>query len=496
MTQSKVIRPLGGLEQYSSSRHSLGFYSCVAGTCRYTLSTRPKDDPNPQHIFQQAVEDIVLALPSLRVGIKDEDSKTPKFVQLEHLDLPYHLEWAEESAHHEQADQEVLLRKLADRHSNAFADLEQRPPWRLTCVRSYSPSVAGPDTGVCTVDAIFAVHHAIADGLSTAVFHSHLLEVLNKRLSSTASSSSTSPDDGTIAFPDELDLPPPVDTILSFKLSWSFFLSTLWNEFGPAWLSGAAPSPPWTGRPITQEPSRVALRALQIPALVLSGVLAACRAHSVSLTPLLHAVILSSLAKRIPENEAQSFIAQTPINLRPSLKIMNAEKLMGTHITGENHLFDKATLGLFRSQADDVGDAEEYIWSTAAAVKAQLQRRLKTIPQDDQLGLLPYVSDWRQRWLKTLGRPRSVTWEISNIGSMPSNSETAGHWHITQAMLTQSANVAGPAFNVNVAGVRERGVTITLSWQESIVEIEIMEGLATDLGEWLRRIAGTEAGGL
>ena len=62
-------------------------------------------------------------------------------------------------------------------------------------------------------------------------------------------------------------------------------------------------------------------------------------------------------------------------------------------------------------------------------------------------------------------------------------------WRIVHSIFTQSANIAGPAFSVNISGVKDSGITITVCWQDEVVTTELMEGVAVDLQRWLEKIA-------
>lgn len=169
-------------------------------------------------------------------------------------------------------------------------------------------------------------------------------------------------------------------------------------------------------------------------------------------------------------------------------------KLIGSYVTGQEHRFEEATLNSLRTRRDDVKKTEEDIWTVARSVKADIQTRLALIPRDDIVGMLSWVSDWHARWLKMVGRPRDITWEVSNLGSMAGTStedSNEGEWKITQSVFTQSAIVAGAGFSVNVCSVKEMSLSITLCWQESIVETALMEAVAEDLHSWLRRISNS-----
>ena len=62
------------------------------------------------------------------------------------------------------------------------------------------------------------------------------------------------------------------------------------------------------------------------------------------------------------------------------------------------------------------------------------------------------------------------------------------YWTITHSILTQSAGIAGPAFGVNVAGVKESGISISISWQDTVMKTELMEDVVQALHSWFAEI--------
>ncbi|KAK5173303.1 uncharacterized protein LTR77_001984 [Saxophila tyrrhenica] len=492
MNESREIRPLGLLEVYSSSRHSLGFYRCVANTCRYTFRTPAGD---VQADFRKGLKDVIQALPALQVGIRDEASTRPVFVLAESVKLSNHLQWRQSSAETPDAQVDDLRKTLEWQHGKEWPDLANRPPWTVICSEYQSRAATGSRESFVDVDVTFAVHHAVADGLSTSVFHSRLLESLNKQLS--GGSAGGEKDE---AVGQEMTLDSPLEELASIKPSWLFLLRVLWTEFwndaGPRNPFAAPVKPPWTGAVISTEPQEVNIRLLQFPSEVASGAIVQCKAHNVSLTTLVHGIVAYSFSRQLPTEAAESFVAQTSISFRPYMSgETDSQNLMGTYVTSKHHLIPASTVGAMRSAADDQEQSTAEIWKLASSIKTELDQRLTTLPNDDHVGLLPYVNDWRERWKNMLGKPRDVTWEVSNLGVMSGElgaetGEEASKFEITQTTLTQSANVAGVGFSVNMASMKGGVLSVSLCWQEGVVDAEVMDGVKEDLEVLLKRIGG------
>ncbi len=456
-------------------------------TCRYTVHQSLAEARDLPIVFRQALKNALLRLPFLQVGIRDEDTKSPKFTQVSTLRLSNHYQWQTLLAEAKGDYESSLVRILEAQHDLPFPNTREQPSWRAICVERPRESESSAKLSTRDVYVIFAVHHSLMDGTSASVFHETMLEALNS-----LTHSEEIPD--VVALESKPDIPPCVEDVVPFRISWSYFLGILWKEFAPSWLRGRQPPPPWTGSPATMSPRDLYIRMIQIPSSQLGQVLAMCRKRGTTLTPLIHAMVVASAARAIPreQREGRGFSASTPINLRPFMIMPGmgksaVSKLMGTYVTSQDHNFDGDTVAAFDASAGNLEKTEEEIWSVAKAVKAELQRRLDIEPNDDITAMLSYVSDFHAWWLKKVGGVRNSTWEISNVGSL-SGLGGGGDWKITQSIFTQSANFTGPAFSVNVSGIRETGITITLCWQKDVVKTEIIEQIGEGLRTWFEII--------
>ena len=481
----------GNSEIYSSSRHALGFYKCVANTCRYSVPLARLRGQAVRDVLETAVANVVLDTPSLSVGIVGQDTSAPRFVQRRSVNLEDHFEYLERANADSDIQDTALIDILEAQHDRSWPGIENRPPWKLTAIVRGGAS----EDGLLVLDAVFAVHHAIADGRSTALFHTKLLEELNH-----APDPPARPSGHILNIPGARELVSPQEELVRFTTTCSFLVQTLWRELGPAWLQGQRPAAPWTGKSIAREPCRTKLKLFTVPADAVMGVLAACRANQTTLTPLLHALALASFAGRLPPEEAHAFQSSTPIDLRPvidgSSQPGGNRRLFGVFVTGQAHAFDSSVVAALRE-----GLSEDGIWRVAADLGRSMKQRVASLPKDDIISMLGYVTDWQKFWLSKLGKPREHTWEVSNIGSMPGghgeSQESAGAtggWKIQRSTMSQGATVSGAAVSISVAGVTGAEVGIALGWQEGIIETEIVDGVAADLEAWLGRLGRGQSG--
>ncbi len=472
-------------EIFSSSRHALGFYRCVANTCRYSVPLASLRGRAIRQVLESAVASVVLAIPSLSVGIVGEEGSSPQFVQRPSINIGDHLEYLEASAEHGTGDLS-LLSILESQHDQSWLDVEHRPAWKLTVVIWD----AVPKNGLLVLDAVFAVHHAIADGRSTAIFHARLLDELNRPQSDPPAQLSG----GVLDTTGTRNLVPPQEQLVKFTTSWGFLVRTLWRELGPTWFQGQQDVAPWTGEPVTREPCRTRLRLVTIPAAAVPLILAACRAHQTTLTPFLHALALASFARRVPAEAAEAFRSSTPIDLRPFISKDGSQSggnrgRFGMFVSGHFQTHDSSTITALRD-----GLSEDKIWRAAADLRRDMKKHLDKVPTDDIMGMLGYVTDWQKFWLSKVGKRRQDTWEVSNIGSMPGNlshaarEEATGSWKIERSIMSQGATVAGAAVSISVAGVVDGEISLALGWQEGTIKTGAVDDLVEDLHSWLGRL--------
>ena len=430
----------------------------------------------------------------LRVGIANEDSRDPVFTYLKSIDLREMIEWKEIASSGPDAYMQNLLRSTEAQHDKLWEDLQRKPGWKLIVHQNNQQNEAGK----VKLDISFAFHHAYADGQSAFIFHRDLLRALNSAVSTPEVLQ-----DHVLHLTEQPKLPAGSEVIVPFITSWPYLLKLIWSEivwknFVPSWMK-SKPDPetiPWTGNSINPEPHKANLRLVFVPQEVLTSLLSACREHRVTLTPLLHALVLASLASRLPPDIAPAYNFSTAISLRRFTKPeFDRDNALHCLVTGHQHLAGAPTVSELRTaflgnRGNGPLAADSLIWSTAAKIGASLHARVNTLPKDDIAGLTGMVSDWRERWIGQFGKKRDVTWECSNAGSIkagdvrgPEGLEHA--WQIERSIFSQGATPVGSAFGLNVAGVEGKGLWMVVNWQETTIETPLMEGLAKDLQMWM-----------
>ncbi|TGJ84160.1 hypothetical protein E0Z10_g4619 [Xylaria hypoxylon] len=488
--------------------------------------------------IENALAAVVLGQAMLGVGIAGEDTKEPVFVHLKAIDIRRMIEWKEvvtppttsttqtkvrygskteeekEKAHYE----DCLLRSLEKCHEPLWEDLVGKPGWKivvhhdprqLRALQSHGSlglERKGEEDVLLSFDISFCFHHAYSDGRGGYIFHGDFQRALNN------AAHPPELQNHILHLPTPPVLPPAMDTLIPFTLSWTFILHTVWTEIlGPLFpmrllrLEPSEADIPWTGAPIDGSNPKTHIRTLfKIDNVVqMNGLIAQCRSHGASLTGLLHALIARSLALHVKD---RSFRSTTPIaltqyaNANIASSAFTPGKTIHCLITGLSSAHDLDTIQRLRGRRDErdmrVGD-NTAVWAFAKDMTACLRAKTASLPRDDIIALSGLIGDWHEFFRSKFGKARDGTWELSNLGSLNAiDAGISGHenvekegrrWVIDRAVFTQGTAV-GSAICINVAGVAEHGIHVTISWQDAIVDVDLVEKLVGDLQAWITEL--------
>lgn len=438
-------------------------------TCRY-------QDANPDGIGEgrlyAALAEVVTKHPMLRVGILGEDTNEASFCHLPEMDLRNNVSFTTVPCETADEYEAVVAEQQGWHHNQVWSELATRSPWRVAVLK---PSGGYQPQGL--QDIIFAYHHALMDGTSGRNFHEELLAALNNQPEHSSESLETP---YLLTFESAPTLPEPLDDVIQFKSTLSYVCRQLWAAFAPSWLKSK--KHPWGAKVVDMSlPYNTRVLPIDLGPETLESLLKACKSHSTSLTALIQALIAVSLARRLPPSEAVRFASSTPINLRPFVNATADESLKDTLrvlITSLTHKYSATTLREIRAPQADI---DALAWKIAGRVKDELNNRLATIPTNDIMGLLKFVSDWFDFWRNQDGLPRHESWEVSNIGILKNSEATTVPTRITRILFTNGAMTAGPPLGIAVGSVVGGGLTIAISWQDGIVEDKLVKELAQDI---------------
>ncbi|CAK7233593.1 hypothetical protein SEUCBS140593_008654 [Sporothrix eucalyptigena] len=487
-----VLRPLGGYEMYSSSRHSLGLYENVITVCRYTLPAGQSETQVKASIRQAVTTHFLEKLPALRVGISGEETKKPEFVSLPLLDLNDHLEWVSRTPGLASDEYDAqLMRELERENARPWLDVETHSPWRVVVYLNTTDGWA---------DVAFALHHALGDGKSGLIYHGLLVDELN---SQTVSVEVDEKEGSTVfEFTEQPELVPSQETLVKFTFGWTYLVGTLWKEMGPAWLTGAPKHEAYTGPRVSLEPKlKGYLRIFHLAPEHAAALLAGCREHKITLTALVHGLLMVLFARRFPADVAKAFSCSMPISMRPYIQkpagmTLDVNRNMANLVSAHSFSYQEDSIADGRDVASTAAEDDEKVWRAAALLSTSLKERLANVTENNILGLMGWINDWHGWWTRHEGKVRDGTWAVSNTGSIPATGEVpvgapAPQWKRTRNFYTQSSLGKDSLINVNVGGVRGGEMSFIVAWHHGVVKEEFADKFANDLHACLENYGKT-----
>ncbi|KAK7051988.1 alcohol acetyltransferase [Favolaschia claudopus] len=432
MSSATRLRKLGLLERFHSTRNYLGHDSCVVASAQYTSqdgTTLSKDTLFP------ALRMLIETHAPLGVKIQgDEATADVYLVRLPTIDLSRIVVFsAKDSAHLQEAYESHL--------SRGFQTQGELPLWRV--------EVLADNT------VIFAVHHTIADGLSSMAFHLHLFRALQKTDSvADASDIVHVPTDNAYLPPVDkaTDVRPSFGTI--FNAACSLLAPTSWTKLGSAWTGLPSPSIP----DLTTH-----VRFLSFPAEQITALTKAARNHKATLTAALY-VLLVSVASRL--------IADSGVEGKQYKRIGACVALSMHGVAGvpNDVMCDYASI--FRGYPRL---ASEFSWIEAARVAKILQEQKRK--GRETVGTLYLLFGNHIGYLKShLSGKREGAFALSNLGRVE-QPDVEGKWSMGRTAFAQCDVVTGCAFYVNVAGDPSGGINCTFTWGKSSVDVAFIEQL-------------------
>ncbi|KAF1968264.1 hypothetical protein BU23DRAFT_267370 [Bimuria novae-zelandiae CBS 107.79] len=393
---------------------------------------------------------------------------------------------------------ENIQKIIASQLDTRFFPLKIRPGWRVLVMQQ-------PDSGF--LDILFTWNHPHADGMSGKIFHELLLEALSQL----KGDRSQDDKDSVLAFRDSSgNFPPPIEKVARLPVEPLFVLKEAWHEYKPASILPRATQANWA--PIRTHPYKTRFQTMSIPHSVFSKVLIACHDRETTLTGLLNSLVLTSLAAHIKAKEASAFASSTAIDQRrfvPShphaYEWLDPTGTIGNYVSIMTHEFDSILVAKLRSKLESGptgGDLSsellDHVWSTATqhVCGGEIAKRLEMGLHNDVLGLARFVLNWKKQFLRDVKKPRKLSWFVTNLGvfdgkpmkntASPGNAAT--EWRIRRAQFTLSTEIPVAALLLGVSSVKHQELVVTCTWQDTVVEESLVDGLLMDMKKWLVQI--------
>ncbi|KAJ7771480.1 alcohol acetyltransferase [Mycena metata] len=424
------LRKLGLLEKYHATRTFLGMDACIVTSARYA---NLGNIILTEEVLFPALGTLIKMHAPLGVCFEGKaDSVDVAFARLPTVELSRIVEFSET-----RDLQEATERQLCRRFEDTRHDL---PLWRLEVL---------PDNTL-----ILALHHAIADGLSTAAFHCSLLRALRNSSSSSFSSSVVVPD---------LPLLPPIEDLTDTSLSLSTVFNTIYEAIAPRWFTKAHYA--WSGHTVpTVIKLQAHVRLVQVDPLDAQRFANACRTHGATVTSALYTLAVCVLSRLLATNNAsyKTLSVGTPISLRGAATPTPTPSSALCNHTSNYHTYPPLNT--------------EFSWSDAARFAVELSaQRLKS---REAYGLMALASNYYTSIMRgELGKKRRFGLILSNLGRIEVDSteeeEAKGsnaEWSMSNMSFVHNDTFAGPALGLNILGGPAGGINICVKWGEESLD--------------------------
>jgi hypothetical protein len=369
---------------------------------------------------------------------------------------------------------------IEDEHQKPFDRVGELPLWRVVIAEHMKDTTGSSGSGGLgsdSVDTIFDIgffyDHAMADGLSGVAFHLDLLDALNA-LGAEAASSKL-PLEPVIEIPRQ-ELLPNLENAGHFPLSIRF----IGWEIIKAFILGDKDTKRWTGPPVMFSkdiPPKTRIRTIILPSSISAKISARCRRNKVTITPLLTVLIARHLANMYPNYSR--FLGTIAIQLRRFTGVSNRQ--MVNQVSG-------VTVSCSTEEKKGYVSCSLVDWDTIRACRAIIDDAAKS-PANQITILLKFLSNFEEFFWSKVGKERSWSFELSNVGLADGGLSGSGVAKLRRLVFSQPANVAEAPYVFSVAGVKGGDMVIALTWQEGVLEEAKAEKVMKDLENELHLVA-------
>jgi hypothetical protein len=439
------------MEQFSSARHHLGFYNNVGISVQYKLSTSIAFDI--RSIIYGAVADVIRKHQILSAIPVDEDTPNPYFARLPVIDLSRVVSFVSRTQKVPEGTDAELDVLLQDQHNTDFrAEYGTLPFWRM---------IIAQDLIVPTeFTACYIFHHSLGDGASGLVFHRAFFAALND-------GETGSDHDGwqTVVKSPGTPLIPSLEGLHPLPI--------------PIATSKASTTPnfkEWTGKAI-QLPCVTRFRSLLLSADKAKAFIKDCKQNGTTVTSALPALIAAILFQLVPGNtEALSCVI--PVSLRRWLPSDVTNDTMGVWIDAFQVQFPRP------NDNQTPGTIE---WQQARHCQTAIKTYLSHGGNAINVARFKNIPNMSSVFTSKLAQARDSAFEVSNLGVFHAPRIDRG-WEVVRILFSRSAFASGSAIAIGVISGDDGAMSLGFTWQEGIVEEEIVGKVIDALKEAFRDV--------
>ncbi|KAJ4418801.1 Alcohol acetyltransferase [Gnomoniopsis sp. IMI 355080] len=412
-------------------------------------------------LILQAAARVIARHPALSITFMgaNEGAKNPYYAQLSQIDLQdcivfktRKLEVKEESADADEERNELLELYHNTRFDERWGEL---PLWKLVILQEPSDQ--------SRFVACFIWQHTIGDGHTGPSFHRTFQAEL-----SVLSAKSDTQDTETIVRSPQTALPSSLESLHKLPLSPTYLLKMAWQDKFPNNSQAV-----WLGAPITA-PTRSRFRSFVLSNEKTNKLLAVCRAHSVTMTAVIHALITLAIFSNLPQNKTR---------LKSSIAI-NLRRWISSDVLKEDEMGNYVSTTYLDSKRPE--SMEGIQWAEALRIKKIIDNEVQMGGKNASTGCLRWVGDMHKYFASKTGQPRDATFCLTNLGVFrPRNKDAASlPWYTERMFFSESFDAAREAMDVTLVTGEDGCLTLGLIWGDGVVE----ENLVSDIFDKLKNL--------
>ncbi|RAH53079.1 hypothetical protein BO85DRAFT_430258 [Aspergillus piperis CBS 112811] len=453
MDNFEWLRPAGSLEKYFVARNQLGLYSIVAVSATYIL---PDTFTLPLESYvYKACETLISEHPSLSAIPVQGTDDTTWFMRLPEIDLRQTVsiqrrirDFPEE----DEPDNELCEMLQIQQRTGFVAPL---PYWRLVVLTDLDESNEQRFT------AVYVFSHAIGDGISGKAFHETFLEALHDVGASLARGEAP---EQVIPSP-KVPLLPNLEGLHPCSSNFTFlfhglFRAKIWPYNDPSL---------WTG-PKVFVPIKTRIRQIIFPATISAAFRKNCRERKTTITSALHAAVAHALFNCLPNNYTKlqatgAMSARRWLNKGGGI----TDRSMGNWVMDYKERF-------FRDQMNQYPPGA-FPWNEARKSRETTEQILGQEGKNTSVALLKYAGNIHDVLQGKIGKDRSASYKVSNLGILISGRRDPSRPQITRVMFSQPLDVLGGALAVSLVSGEDGALVLGMTWQEGIENTEFFEAV-------------------
>ncbi|RMZ72664.1 Alcohol acetyltransferase [Pyrenophora seminiperda CCB06] len=456
--------------------------ACVTATYSSPIATRSLES-----LVYAALRILINDHPILSAIPVNEHTNKPYFARLPQIDLRTCTQFLERNkpfSPTKAGEVDVELGELLEsQHKLDWnEDIGTRPFWRVTVL--HSPGVEDEFT------LSWFFHHGISDGTSALLFHQGLLAAFN---SFDFRKESEPLEDGLIVVTSKaLDLFPPLERMHKLPISLSFLLKELWDDT----FNHRHPKL-WTGGKINNDPQakNMRFRSIVLSEDKTNKLVGLSRQNKTTLTATMETIIAAATLANLDSSKYDRIVSDGAMSLRRFLSLpeTSIEEQIGVYVSMylNTHVHPSSVASeKERRLAEDMTALDIFSWEKAREVCSTITKEVEKNGKNSRSALLGWTGNQRKYWLDRVGKNRTESIELTNIGAWKQRPGIVdGNWELGRMTFSQCSAVAGSAYSAAIVTGGDGCMSIGFSWLDGVVDMLLMQRLIDSVQECIDELA-------